>query len=68
MKRLFRVFGRDVLVLLFFGGVIIYTSFPNFVISLKPAVSFVDMLEGVKVTHVIKMVPEAVTANREIII
>ncbi|MBS5062206.1 MAG: hypothetical protein KHZ58_00375 [Hungatella hathewayi] len=49
MKRLFRIFGRDVLVLLFFGGVIIYTSFSNFVISLKPAVSFVDMLEGVKV-------------------
>lgn len=49
MKRLFRIFGRDVLVLLMFGGVILYTSFSDFMISLKPAVSFEDMLDGEKV-------------------
>lgn len=49
MKRLFRVFGRDVLILLVFGGSLLFTSFSNFIVSFKPAVSFEDMLDGAKV-------------------
>lgn len=49
MKRLFRILGRDVLILMMFGGMLLYTTFSDFIVSLKPAVSFEDMLDGAKI-------------------
>ena len=49
IKKLFRSIGRDTLMLLVLGGMLIYLSAEDFVVSFKPAVSFQDMLEGTKV-------------------
>ncbi len=49
IKKLFRSIGRDTLMLLVLGGMLIYLSAEYFVVSFKPAVSFQDMLEGTKV-------------------
>lgn len=55
IRKLFGAFGKDVLILLVMGGVLLFQSAPDFFVSLKPAVSFADMLEGKEVkagTHV----------------
>lgn len=55
IKKLFGAFGKEVLILLLFGCIALYESAADMVISLKPAVSFQDMLDGREVrpgTHV----------------
>lgn len=49
IRKLFGAFGKDVLILLVMGGVLLYQSAPNFLVSFKPAVSFADMLDGKEV-------------------
>lgn len=39
-----RAFGREVLILLAFGGTLTYMTVPDLVVSLKPAVSFEELL------------------------
>lgn len=40
-----RAFGREVLTLLAFGGILTYMSIPDLIVSFKPAVSFEEILE-----------------------
>lgn len=49
IKKLLRGFGKDILMLLLFGGIMIFQSAADMVISLKPAVSFEQMLDGKEV-------------------
>lgn len=46
IRRIFRSCRRDVLLLLLFGGMLISLSFTEFIASLRPAVSFQELLEG----------------------
>lgn len=55
IKKLFSGLGRDVLLLFVIGGVLLYQTAGDFLVSVKPAVSFEDMLNGTEVkpgTHV----------------
>lgn len=55
IRKLFEAFGRDVLFLIIIGGVFLFQSAADAFVSLKPAVSFEDMLNGAEVkegTHV----------------
>lgn len=49
IRKLFRCIGRDTLILLAFGGMLVYMSAKDLVVSFKPAVSFQDMAEGAPV-------------------
>lgn len=46
VKRFFSGFGREIFILLLFGGMLLVMNARPFVISLMPAVSFQDMLDG----------------------
>lgn len=55
IKKFFGSFGRDTFILLAFGIALIAMTASDFIVSLKPAVSFQDMLDGKEVkpgTHV----------------
>ena len=55
IKKLFSGLGRDVLLLFVIGGVLLYQTAGTALVSIKPAVSFEDMLDGAEVkpgTHV----------------
>ncbi len=55
MKKLLSGLGRDVLLLFIIGGVLLYQTAGTALVSIKPAVSFEDMLDGAEVkpgTHV----------------
>lgn len=55
IKKLFSGLGRDVLLLFVIGGVLLYQTAGVALVSIKPAVSFEDMLDGAEVkpgTHV----------------
>lgn len=45
LKHFFSAFSVDVLVLFAFAGTLLYMTVPNLIVSLKPAVSFEEMLE-----------------------
>lgn len=49
IKKFLDGFGRDVLLLLMFGVIMIYLNGYDAVVSLKPAISFEDMLDGTEV-------------------
>jgi len=49
IKNLFRSIKMDVIMLLVFGGTMLFQTTPDFIISLKPAVSFEQMLDGEEV-------------------
>ena len=51
IKKLIRSFRTDVLMLLAFAGVMLYQSTPDLLVSLKPAVSFQDLLDGKEVKN-----------------
>ncbi len=62
IKKLFSALGTNVIMLLLAGGLVLYLSVPDFVVSFKPAVSFEDMLDGKEVkagSHVAGDVPYA---------
>jgi len=55
IKKLLGGLGRDVLLLFVIGGVLLYQTAGAALVSIKPAVSFEDMLDGAEVkpgTHV----------------
>lgn len=49
IKKFLHGFGRDILILLVFGGVLVFQTAGDMVVSLKPAISFEDMLDGAQV-------------------
>lgn len=49
IKKLISAFRMDVIILLVMGGVMLFQSAGDFVVSFKPAVSFEDMLDGKEV-------------------
>lgn len=49
IKKFLSGFGRGTLILLMFGAILIYQSAADLVVSLKPAVSFEQMLDGTEV-------------------
>lgn len=49
IKKFLSGLGRDVLILLILGGIMIYQSAADLVISLKPAITFEQMLDGKEV-------------------
>ena len=44
--NVFRSLGTEVIMLLLFGGMMLYMNAADLVVSFKPAVSFEDMLDG----------------------
>ena len=48
-KRLFNALGRGILILLLFGGGMLWMTTGDLIISFKPAISFEDMLDGKEV-------------------
>lgn len=49
IKKLFTTLGTHIIMPLVAGGILLYTSVPNLVVSFKPAISFEDMLDGAEV-------------------
>ena len=49
IRRLFRCMGRGTWMLIGVGATLLYLTAADFVISIKPAVSFEDMLDGKEV-------------------
>ncbi len=49
MKTLLRGLGTGILMLLLFGGIMVYQCAPKMLTSLKPSISFEDMLDGKEV-------------------
>lgn len=49
IKKLIRAFRTDVLMLFAFAGIMLYQGAPLMLVSLKPAVSFQDLLDGKEV-------------------
>ena len=47
--NIFRSLGTEVIMLLLFGGMMLYMNAADLVVSFKPAVSFEDMLDGKEV-------------------
>lgn len=47
--NVFRSLGTEVIMLLLFGGMMLYMNAADLVVSFKPAVSFEDMLDGKEV-------------------
>ena len=45
IKRFLEGFGKGTLLMLFVGGIMLYQTTSEFLVSLKPAISFADMLE-----------------------
>lgn len=45
IKRFLEGFGKGTFFMLFFGAIMLYQVTPSFLVSLKPAISFADMLE-----------------------
>ena len=45
MKNIIKSINMGIIMLFVFGGILIWTSFPNAVVGLKPAVSFDDLLD-----------------------